>query len=71
MAEPHDFDLATSWCKRCGIAREDAVDSNRDCITSAANVTGISHLVRGRELQSVAARILLERRGFFKPDDSS
>jgi hypothetical protein len=71
MAEPHDFDLITGWCKRCGIAREHAVDSNKDCIASAENVTAISHLVRGSELRSVAASILLERRGFFRPDDSA
>ena len=69
MAEPHDFDLVSGWCKRCGIAREHAVDSNSDCIEDSENVTAISHLVRGSKLQSVAAAILLERRGLSKPDD--
>lgn len=69
MAEPHDFDRTTDWCKRCGIARQHAVDVNKDCIPCAENVTAISHLVRGSKLQAVAAEILLERRGLSKPDD--
>ncbi len=71
MAEPHDFDPFTMWCKRCGIAASEAVDSNRDCVASGANVTGISHLVRGHRLQSIAASILLARRGLIEPDDSA
>jgi len=69
MAEPHEFDLVSGWCKRCGIARADAIDSGKACIESAGNVTAISHIVRGSELRSVAASILLERRGFFDRDD--
>ncbi len=71
MTEPHDFDLVTGWCKRCGISREQAVDGGLDCIADSENVTAISHLVRGSKLQSVAAAILLERRGLSKPDDSA
>ncbi len=71
MTEPHDFDLLTGWCKRCGLSREHAVDSSLDCIANAENVTAISHLVRGSKLQSVAAAILLERRGCSEPDDSA
>ncbi len=71
MAEPHDFDLVSGWCKRCGIAREHAVDSDLDCIASAENVTAISHLVRGSEASAVAAQILLKRRGLSEPDDSA
>ena len=69
MTEPHDFDFETGWCKRCGISREHALDSHLDCIKDSENVTAISHLVRGSKLQSVAAGILLERRGLSKPDD--
>ncbi len=73
MAELHDFDQVTRWCKRCGIAAsEAAVNSDKGCIANAENVTAISHIVRGHQLKSsLAALILLERRGFFKPDDSA
>ncbi len=71
MNEPHDFDLETGWCKRCGISREHALERDLDCIEDSENVTAISHLVRGSKLQSVAAAILLERRGLSKPDDST
>ncbi len=69
MAEPHDFDLVTACCKRCGIAREQAIDDAKNCIADSENVTAISHLVRGSELRSVAAQILLKRRGLLEPDD--
>ena len=69
MAEPHDFDTPTGWCKTCGIARADAVDANRECADRGGNVTGISHIVRASPSQ-LAASILLERRGYPKPDDS-
>jgi len=71
MDTPHDFDFETGWCKRCGISRENALDANLDCIADSGNVTAISHLVRVSKLQSVAAAILLERRGLSKPDDSA
>lgn len=70
MSKPHDFDLITNWCKRCGIARQDAADAgSRDCIADSRNVVAISHIVRGGPLRALAAEILLRRRGFFnKPD---
>ncbi|TGP33511.1 hypothetical protein EN828_10545 [Mesorhizobium sp. M2D.F.Ca.ET.185.01.1.1] len=46
----HDFDRKMYYCRRCGMALQDAVGCQSfECVASE-NVIAISHIVRGRIL---------------------
>ena len=55
MMDKHEFD-EFYWCRRCGQGAQDVMDFGLSCIADSANVTPISHLVRGRVLRELAAR---------------
>lgn len=48
-AVTHDFDPATSFCRRCGCARVQAVESGAGCV-EGENVVGVSHVIAGRRM---------------------
>lgn len=51
----HSFD-DHGWCVRCGCGEIDVVRGDRtvECI-EASNVTAISHIARGRQLEELVA----------------
>lgn len=46
----HDFDYVMDYCVRCGVARQEAVESQGFKCAATENVVAISHIIRGRRL---------------------
>lgn len=55
----HDFDRKMSYCRRCGMALQDAVGYRIVECSATENVVAISHIVRGR----ILARLIGEDYG--------
>ncbi len=51
-ADAHDMDEVTQYCRHCGASLCDIIERNFIC-TSADNIVGISHIVRGRRLDAL------------------
>lgn len=54
----HDFDLTTDFCVRCGAARMEVVDRDRECQPLESKVIGVSHIISRRRFGQLLGRPL-------------
>ena len=51
-ADPHDWDMMSAFCIRCGCSMEDFQDRRRD-VFSPENVIAISHILCRKKMAAV------------------